>query len=669
MIPCEPRIRARRRGRRSGRRLVAGAVVLLAGLALASGCARYNTFYNAERAFEDAEEVREDKLRAGEDVTQPDATQRQNYQTAIKKAQKVLDNYPGHGLTDDALFLQGKSYNRIGSYRMSIRKLSLLYTNFPQTPFLEETYYLQAVNYLMLGDAGRSQDYLDRLARQFPESRFQSEALRASGDNAFALEDWEDAAAAYQEFLDRFPQADDWDVSTLRLGESLFELGRYQEAAASLQRVIEESEQSDRVFEARLLQARSLARAGEHQRAEELLGTLADEASIYQSAGLVAVAEAENLLAQDDLGAAITLLEGVPEEELSREAKPQRADLLGRAYVARGDLEVEDLEQARDYLQQAVGGARELEDPDDTRLLLATIKDYLAAATQLPDARPERAASLQLLQANALLFGFERPERALALYSSVAADTAADSTTAARALYGAMLVQDAFLDRPDSARTYAEALQERFPASPQAYEVRSGADANLLAFLLEREEELARRRRAEADTVMVGDVAEETPEAAGIGPLRRRMVYLQRRENLVYPPPAAAVAAQERRLAAEREEAAAAAAAAAPLPGEAPAETLSFDAPAPGPAAGPGGAAVRDTTAGRDTTATADVPADSVAAAGGALAPADTLRPAAADTAAAIAPADTQATAAPADTAAAEAEEDPEEEKPRSWEF
>ena len=88
---------------------------------------------------------------------------KQDYQQAIKKAQKILDEYPGHSLTDDALFLQGKSYQRIASYRMSIRKLDLLFTNFPQTPYLEESIFLQAVNYLMLGDAGRSQDLLDRL--------------------------------------------------------------------------------------------------------------------------------------------------------------------------------------------------------------------------------------------------------------------------------------------------------------------------------------------------------------------------------------------------------------------------------------------------------------------------------------------------------------------------
>jgi len=634
---------------------VAGLVVVLAGVLLATGCARYNTFYNAEKAFNDAEQEREDKLRQGQDVTQPSGTQRQSYQTAVKKAQKILDNYPGHGLTDDALFLQGKAYHRLASYRMSVRKLDLLFTNFPQTPFLEESIFLQAVNYLMLGDAGRSQDFLDRLARQFPESRFQSEALRASGDNAYALEDWEDAAAAYRRYLDRFPDADDWDDSTLRLGEALFELGRYDEAAGAVERVVDESPQADRVFRARLLQARASARAGDHAAADALVSTLKDEADIYGQQGAVALVEAENLVQQGDLRGAITLLEGVPEDQITREVKPQRADLLGRSYLYSSSLETEQLENARDAFQQAVSGASELDDPDDTRRLLSTVRDYLAAANELPDAPPTRAASLRLLQANALLFGFERPRLAHDLYTAVAADSAADTTVAARALFGAMLVQEAYLEQPDSAAVFADALQQRFPDSPQAYEARSGADADLLAFLLERQALADQLARAAAETVGVDAAVPELDQVPGDAGLRRRQVYLQRRPNLVYAPSEAEVRAleairlREAEDLADQEAAGAAGRAAAVQP--AAGDTVSFDGPAAGTRA-----AAADTAAGLSRPAPGAVLADSLAAG----------RPQRAQPA----PPDTAAAAA-ADTAAVEPEpeDEPEQEKPRSWDF
>jgi outer membrane protein assembly factor BamD (BamD/ComL family) len=163
------------------RTLAAVVVLIVAALLAAGGCARYNTFYNAEKAFEAAERAREDAIREGTDVETASRAQRQKYMLAVEKSKKLLRNYPGHGLTDDTLILMGKAYQRLASYRESIRRLDQLFVNFPSNEFMEEALFLQAVNYLMLGNASRSQEYLNRLETQFPESRFQSEEIgRAS---------------------------------------------------------------------------------------------------------------------------------------------------------------------------------------------------------------------------------------------------------------------------------------------------------------------------------------------------------------------------------------------------------------------------------------------------------------------------------------------------------
>ena len=69
---------------------------------------------------------------------------------------------------------------------------------------------------------------------------------------------------------------------------------------------------------------------------------------------------------------------------------------------------------------------------------------------------------------------------ALARFAAAGVDTAADSTVAARALYGAAVTYDRYLAEPDSAAFYREQLIARYPDSPQAYEareaVRAGAD-------------------------------------------------------------------------------------------------------------------------------------------------------------------------------------------------
>ena len=569
--------------RRSWRRLVAAAVcALAAGALLVGGCARYNTFYNAEKAFQDAERGREEAIKQGQDVGQASNAQRQNYLRAIAKAQKVLDMYPGHSLSDDALFLQGKAHHRMASYRMSIRQLDLLFTNFPRTPYMEEALFLQAVNFLMINDAARSQDLLDLLERQFPDSRFQAEAMRASGDNAFALRDWHSAVAAYRRYLERHPRGEDWDNSSLQLAAALWELERYGEAVPVLEGVVGDSPLPDRVFRARLLLCRCRIRLGELEAAETMVASLKNEAEIHGQQGMVGLVEAEILLARNQRGAAVALLEGMPEDQLTREVKPLWAEILGHAYLAAGDLATEDLEKARDYFQQAVGGGPLLREPERTRLLLGALRDYLAAMNQLPDAPPDRAARLRLLQANALLFSFERPRLAYEIFTALAADTSVDSTVAPRALYGAMLLQGSYFEQPDTAAIYAELLQDRYPDSPQAYRARSGDDFDLYTFLLAQEITALRAAQEElADGPAGLDPAVRPDGRLGSG-LRRQMIYLQRRPHLVFPPPPAALQAQAARR--EREQAAAAAAAAdKPSVDTRPAraETLSFDQPQP----------------------------------------------------------------------------------------
>ena len=153
------------------------------------------------RAFDNAERVREDALRKNQDPPKPAGAQKTDYETAIAKAQKVLDEYPGHKLSDDALFLRAKAYYRLESYRMSIRQFDLLFQNFPASEYLEESLYLQALNYLLIGALDRSQDYLGQLERAYPDSRYQAEVSRVSGDNAYTLEDWDGARTAYRQYL------------------------------------------------------------------------------------------------------------------------------------------------------------------------------------------------------------------------------------------------------------------------------------------------------------------------------------------------------------------------------------------------------------------------------------------------------------------------------------
>jgi outer membrane protein assembly factor BamD (BamD/ComL family) len=520
-------------------RLPALALALVLALLLV-GCAKYNTYYNARKSFDNAERVRDDAIRRHQDPPKPVGAQKTDYENAIAKAQKVLDDYPGHSLSDDALFVRAKSYYRLESYRMSIRQFDLLFTNFPATEYLEESLYLQALNYLLIGALDRSQDYLGQLERAFPDSRYQAEVSRVSGDNAYTMENWEAAATAYRQYLALGDNASDGERVALKLAECLWEQAAYPAADSTLAAMLASVAPGDLKFRAELLRSRVLVRAGKLEQAGALLDGLDQPAAFYKAEGELTLVRAELLTANGMVDDAAALLQGMPTEWQTPEVKARAADLLAYRFLERQEY-VEALEQFKVALSQK----DKLDDPERTRRLNDQLRDYLAADTGLVEAKGERVPRLKLLQANAMLFGLGRPARAAMLYREAAADTAVDSLLAARALFGLWIAYGQRLDNPDSAAIVAAQLQERYPESAQARETRAEGGGNLVEFLLAERQAVQQRNlanlseseRAALEKVITATDSGVGETATGRPLARRRMVYLARRDNLVFPPP------------------------------------------------------------------------------------------------------------------------------------
>jgi len=488
-------------------------LVLLTALT-AVGCAKYNTFYNARKAFDSAEQVREERQKKGEDVTQPTSAQTTSYQRAIKKCQKLLEEYPGHNLTDDALFLMAKSYHRMQSYRMSINQLDLLFQNFPASKFTEEGLFLQAANYMFAGSMRHSNDYLVQLQQQFPDSAFQAEVLRVSGDNAFSLEQWERARESYTQFLESFSDDEHAHQVGNNLAHCHWMLGDYQEAHDRLEALIAADPVDSRpLFESRLLRLRCLGRLGRFEEADALAERITPAAEIYSANPHLKLAKAEGLILQGRHEDAAPLLEGMPESALGGEIKPRVGELLGEIYLRDWELE-----EAQKWYAEAARNPRVLEDSERCLNLSAALGDFVTAEQRLETASENDAPRYKLIKANTLLFHLDRPDLALELYRDIASTAEIDSALAVRGLYGAAVVYRDRLAMPDSAAVMIERLRRDHPDSPQAHMLDPEGDQDLYAFLMEKERLALEMRLAESEEATVEDAGPAIEP--GIGPER-----------------------------------------------------------------------------------------------------------------------------------------------------
>ena len=494
-------------GARRGYWLWPAAILSAAALliVLFSGCARFNTFHNAKKAFDKAEQLREDRIRNREDVTKPTNAQKTDYQKAIKKCQFLLEEYPGHGLTDDALFLMAKSYHRLQSYRMSISRLDLLFQNFPSNKFMEEAIFLQAVNYMFIGNATASNEFLTRLRKNYPQSRFQAEALRLSGDNAYSLERWKEARDDFREYLAVVSKGVETGDAEYKLAQCHWMLKEYDEAAALLELASPDSENRDVYLDKRLLLARCLLRDGAYEQTEEILDQSDEEAAVYGKSGMVLMVRAENLVAQGRADEAAPLIENMPDEWRTADVAARLAEILGYIYLDKWQLE-----EAQTQFRATLRNPKILEDPDRARLINKELGRYLQMETRLDSANPEEAPALKLVQANALLGALREPRRALDLYLDLTRTADLDSASAVRGLFGAAITYRDYLDLPDSSAIMVDRLLSDYPDSPQAFAMNPESRGNLFDFLMEQD-----ALRMEVARTLEPDTAQATIPAAG----------------------------------------------------------------------------------------------------------------------------------------------------------
>jgi tetratricopeptide (TPR) repeat protein len=221
-------------------------LVILTAAFVFSGCVYYNTFYNAERAYQKAEKSRREQearqLQTREFSTttteQTRARSRvgsvgdaQSYRLAIEKSAKVLAYYPNSPYIDDALLLMAKSYYHLEEFAPALRKCSELLAAFPQSPMAAEARYWEGMALWRLDREEEASISLTRIAGD-DNSPFQ-------GDAAFALAQLkrnrgvlQEAIAYYRIAVRRAHEAQFRNRARRELGACLIEAKQFNEALA-----------------------------------------------------------------------------------------------------------------------------------------------------------------------------------------------------------------------------------------------------------------------------------------------------------------------------------------------------------------------------------------------------------------------------------------------------
>jgi tetratricopeptide (TPR) repeat protein len=135
-------------------------------------CIYFNLFYNAKSSFDTARHDHQKLLKNNPDsilATIPSEIN-SNYDRAIDKASKVMEEYPNNlKWHDDALFLIGKAYYYKGDNEKAIRVFTGLQEDFPASPFIPESFLYLGKAYLQSGNLDKADEIFSLVLEKYPQ--------------------------------------------------------------------------------------------------------------------------------------------------------------------------------------------------------------------------------------------------------------------------------------------------------------------------------------------------------------------------------------------------------------------------------------------------------------------------------------------------------------------
>jgi len=226
-------------------RLHLGAVCLVLLCVAACGCAYFNTFYNANKLFNDAEKIRTEKGGSADRAAA-------QYDACIKKCLDLLRYHPKSGYVDDALYMIGVSHFHRGEYVQAQASFRDLFERFPNSDFVERAWFHMGLAALALGDRGGASSAFETLERDYPNSPLKVDAAYRTAESLLQAEDVEATRQALRDFISENPQSRHVAAARLRIADTYYDELRFTEARREYEAALGSKLTDEQRYEAQL---------------------------------------------------------------------------------------------------------------------------------------------------------------------------------------------------------------------------------------------------------------------------------------------------------------------------------------------------------------------------------------------------------------------------------
>jgi len=410
--------------------------MLISFLIILSGCAYFNTFYNAQSYYREARKlVVNDTLKIDSEL----------FDKTIEKTTAIIVKYPQSRYVDDALFMMGASYYYKGDYRRALEKLDFLCLNYPGSKFYDDALYYKGLSHY-------KQDKFGPATIALKES-MQSKAYRVKSLIAlcyvyFKNENYASLIEVSQSLLKEGLHSRERRWVLHLLGEAQFNQKTYRDALETFTELLSITRVKEDRRQLKLKMAEIYLEMEDYELCHEFLQDEKDP-------------EFRNLLA--DLNVRLGKIE---------EAKGIYLDVASSSFSefgAEAFYKLAEIYRGNDSLEQAIAYY-------DSALKRSSLSEYGVKARKIVDVlrridalnkETENIDRAQFLLAEAYFIDLNNLDRAVVEYEKVHTDFP-DSKWAPKAMYAQLWITKNLLNNDSLANHFGQELLKRYPNSEYA---------------------------------------------------------------------------------------------------------------------------------------------------------------------------------------------------------
>ena len=304
-------------------------IVLLMFVGMQS-CAYYNTFYNAEEYFAEAQKLtRENQT---EIVSRDEINL---YSKAIEKSKKLLQRYPESKYRDDAQFIIAKAYYFKGDYLLAKRyfeDLSSLYSN---SPYVSEVPLWIGKCLLKTGDLEMARYEASRVLRGDTEPGLQADTLLLMGEIAVQQDSLGAAENYLKQVIDRSPDGFTKAQAQFQVGKMRENEKDYEGALKAYQTVPRYRPTESLKVEAIIRQTSMLKALNRDEDAVVMIQDMLLSDKFVEIRGQLEVELGKLYLVMDEIDLAETKLITIVEDYNRTEVAAEASYYLGELYLTK----------------------------------------------------------------------------------------------------------------------------------------------------------------------------------------------------------------------------------------------------------------------------------------------------------------------------------------------